>query len=201
MIFLAISRCQGSNLQLMCPLYYRELSWGTLYFKTVCATAGLKPAITGMGKFYVRRLDHSAKLLCYSETSTFAYIKCCIHFYCILQTNPTFLGFKMSKKNSSLFWLRASLRPRISQSNCFKSCIRHSKSLDFHWIYEASSGLLEFCQDLSYQECGGILRYKKTREFYILLGHMRFKLFYAKNLAYFYQMNDICKDFIGRVKY
>ena len=42
--------------------------------------AGLEPAITGMGEFYVRRLDHSAKLLCYSETSTFAYIKCCIHF-------------------------------------------------------------------------------------------------------------------------
>ena len=87
MILLAISRCQGSNLQLMCPLYYREPSWSTLYFKKVCAMAGLEPAITGMGKFYVRRLDHSAKLLCYSETSTFAYIKCCIHFYCILQTS------------------------------------------------------------------------------------------------------------------
>ena len=62
----------------LCVLYTIENC--TLYFKKVCAMAGLEPAITGMGEFYVRRLDHSAKLLCYSETSTFAYIKCCIHF-------------------------------------------------------------------------------------------------------------------------
>ena len=86
-------------------------------------------------------------------------------------------GFQMSNKYSSHFWLIICSRPRISQSKCFKICIRRLKSLDFHWIYEASSCLLEFYKVQATKRAEEFQSTKKRGNFISLLDLPKFESF------------------------